>query len=104
MVEKGMCLRSKNGPKAPYPHPVPSTPSSLSFEAAFNATLLNAQNQVSVWFLLKEKRDRVWYFLFVHVFFIFFWIKFNDYAFVCALMRSGIRVYFDDSWLVAYDY
>lgn len=43
------------------------------------------------------------FFLFV-CFFIFFWIKFNDYAFVCARMRSGIRVYFDDSWLVAYDY
>ena len=37
-------------------------------------------------------------------FFIFFWIKFNDYAFVCARMRSGIRGYVDDSWLVAYDY
>ena len=70
-MEKGVCLRSKNGPKAPYPHPVPSTPSSLSFEAAFNTTPLNAHNQVSVLFLLKEKRDRVfgWYFLFVYVFF-----------------------------------
>ena len=104
-MEKGVCLRSKNGPKAPYPHPVPSTPSSLSFEAAFNTTPLNAHNQVSVLFLLKKKTDtKRKYHPTTRSLFSFFRIKFNDYAFVCARMRSGIRGYVDDSLLVAYDY